>query len=115
MKMRFSHPIRMVFFANDIMNYCHQVLEVLVPEIIDSGNNDNEQDSNNDTSTKHHHQSNTSSRGMQFNYSRNNNVNQRPSLLPSTFKTEYQQKKTNNYIKNTYWIKYWICCCCCYW
>ena len=28
----YSHPIRMVFFANDLMNYCHEVLEVLVPE-----------------------------------------------------------------------------------
>lgn len=28
----YAHPIRMVFFANDLMNYCSEVLKVFVPE-----------------------------------------------------------------------------------
>ena len=87
----YSHPVRMVFFANDIMNYCHEVLEVLVPDAIDfesdAHEHSDEVESAASTPTK-------TVRGIQFNYGSQHRA--RDSLLPHSFKTTY-----TNIVKKT--------------
>eukprot|EP01084_Bolivina_argentea_P209019 356151_1 len=116
----YSHPIRMVFFANDIMNYCHEVLEVLVPQsecnVVDSDSDDDGQYKAPKLAQSRQHRAETtplsvpktgkvelikknSGRGMGFNYGTRYNPHSknqsgaRNSLLPSTFKTAFKKKQ----------------------
>jgi len=109
----YRHPIRMVWFANQLMHFCHEVLDVLVPEHAIRHDEKKEESHTNTqthtqpqpldaisptaattTTTAAAHIPQNSSRGMHFNYSyhNKNQSGSRPSLLPHSFKSTFLQE-----------------------